>query len=104
MTDVPSYAPRRLTEQEVSAALDQLDGWILATQGSAVGMLECRFKRPDFVEAMALINKIAELAETMNHHPDLHIRYNLVTVQIWTHDIGGISQYDVELAQRISSL
>ncbi len=62
------------------------------------------FKFNDFEEAISFINKIAELAEKENHHPDIHIFYNLVVIELWTHSISGISEKDFNLAAKIDEV
>jgi 4a-hydroxytetrahydrobiopterin dehydratase len=75
------------------------DGW------SEVGVaLERTFEFPDFVEALAFVNRVGELAESENHHPDIVINYNRVTLRWWTHTAGGITDRDRELAERSSAL
>ncbi len=58
----------------------------------------------DFLEAMAFVNKVAALAENEGHHPDLHIFYNKVQIELWTHTIGGLSENDFILAAKIEGL
>ena len=55
----------------------------------------------DFAAAMALVNRIAEEAESANHHPDIDIRYSKVSLTLSTHDAGGITQNDLDLAKAI---
>ena len=59
------------------------------------------FKFKDFKEAMAFINKVAEIAESEGHHPDIHIFYNKVTIELWTHFIGGLHENDFIVASKI---
>lgn len=63
-----------------------------------------KFKFKNFVEAMQFVNRVAELAETEGHHPDIIIHYNCVTLTLWTHAIGGLSQNDFILAAKINTL
>ena len=58
----------------------------------------------DFLQAMAFVNRIADLAEQAGHHPDIDIRYNRVTLGLVTHDAGGITQRDAEMAAAISQM
>ncbi|MBI4130773.1 4a-hydroxytetrahydrobiopterin dehydratase [Candidatus Roizmanbacteria bacterium] len=62
------------------------------------------FKFKDFKEAMVFINKVAELAESEGHHPDIHIYYNKVTIELWTHAIGGLFDNDFILAAKIEKI
>ncbi len=63
---------------------------------------ELRFK--DFVEALAFVNQVGELAERENHHPDIAIHWNKVTLRWWTHTAGGVTDRDRELAARTNDL
>lgn len=65
--------------------------------------LERKFKFQDFKEAMQFINKVAELAEKEQHHPDIKIFYNLVTITLWTHAISGLSENDFIMASKIDA-
>ena len=90
---------RPCTPEELNAALTGLPGW-QARKGRL--MREFRFK--DFSEAFGFMARVALLAERMNHHPDWSNVYNRVTVELYTHDTGGITALDVELARRIGAL
>ncbi len=57
----------------------------------------------DFKAALAFVNSVGDLAEQRNHHPDIDIRYNRVTLALVTHDSGGITQLDIDLARAISA-
>ena len=59
------------------------------------------FSFDDFNEAMSFVNKVAQVAETEGHHPDIHIFYNKVIIELWTHAIGGLSENDFILAAKI---
>ncbi len=62
------------------------------------------YKFSDFVEAMIFVNRVAELAEEADHHPDILIRYNKVTLTLVTHSAGGLTEKDFGLAREINSL
>ena len=62
------------------------------------------FTFKDFVRAMKFVNKVAELAESEGHHPDIHIHWNLVKLVLWTHDIGGLSENDFIVAAKVDKL
>src|SRR5919197_2500952 len=90
----------RLDHAAIGAALTGLPGW--ARDGEA---LVRTYRRRDFVDAVALINRITEVAEAANHHPDLCLRgYRELEVRLTTHDQGGITGRDVEVAKRIEEL
>ena len=69
------------------------------------GALRRDFRFADFVEALAFVNRVGEAAETMNHHPDIDIRWNTVTLRLSTHSRGGVvTDLDRDLAARIDEL
>lgn len=76
-----------------------MDGWE-ERDGALVRELEF----PSFADAIAFVNRLAELAERENHHPDVDIRYRRVTVRWTTHSEGGITDRDRELAERTTEL
>lgn len=76
-----------------------MDGWE-EREGALVRELEF----PSFADAIAFVNRLAELAERENHHPDVDIRYRRVTVRWTTHSEGGITDRDRELAERTTEL
>ena len=61
--------------------------------------LERTFELENFVEALAFVNRVGELAEAEGHHPDIAIHYNRVTLRWWTHTAGGVTDRDRELAE-----
>ena len=66
--------------------------------------LHARFETGDFVTGVRLVDALAEAAEEMNHHPDVDLTYPRVDVRLTSHDVGGVTSRDVELARRISGL
>ena len=68
------------------------------------GALERTFELEDFKTALGFVNRVGELAESENHHPDITIQYNRVTLRWWTHTAGGITDRDVELARLSGAL
>jgi 4a-hydroxytetrahydrobiopterin dehydratase len=68
------------------------------------GALERELKFDDFKEAIAFVNRVAELAESQNHHPDIEIHYNRVKLRWSTHSAGGITDRDRELSSRSAEL
>jgi 4a-hydroxytetrahydrobiopterin dehydratase len=89
----------KLTEAEIAQHLEALSGW--KQQGNAI---QKSFKLPTFPAALALVMHIGFLAEAAAHHPDIDIRFNTVTLQLSTHDVGGISDKDFKLAAEIDEL
>lgn len=88
-----------LTEPEIQQALAKLPGW--RRSGIAIQRV---FEFADFKAAMQFVNKVAEAAEQANHHPDIDIRYNKVTMALVSHDSGGVTQRDVRMAEKISQI
>jgi 4a-hydroxytetrahydrobiopterin dehydratase len=88
-----------LTDAEIQESANQLEGWTV--EGKELRITR-KFK--NFVEAIAFVNQIVEPAEAAGHHPDLEISYNKVTVSLTTHDAGGLTSKDFDLAQVISKL
>jgi 4a-hydroxytetrahydrobiopterin dehydratase len=86
----------RLDDAGVAQALRQLPGW---ERAGAEIRRTYRFR--DFREALAFVNRVGELAERAGHHPDIDIRYSAVTLALTTHDAGGLSAKDFELARAI---
>jgi 4a-hydroxytetrahydrobiopterin dehydratase len=66
--------------------------------------LERTFELENFVDALAFVNRVGELAEAENHHPDIAIHYNRVTLRWWTHTAGGVTDRDRELAEKSGRL
>jgi 4a-hydroxytetrahydrobiopterin dehydratase len=75
------------------------DGW-----DEVDGALERTFELATFPEAIAFVNRVADLAEAENHHPDIRIDYRKVTLRWWTHTAGGVTERDVELARKSGEL
>jgi 4a-hydroxytetrahydrobiopterin dehydratase len=86
----------RLNAADLSTALERLPGWTAAN--NEIGKT---FIFGNFVEAIAFVNRVADLAEAAGHHPDLDIRYNRVRIALTTHDDGGVTDKDAALAGEI---
>ena len=89
----------RLTDEEIEQRLTGMDGW--ERDGDAIRKT---FEGEDFMSSVKLVNALAPVAEEMNHHPDLEISWNKVTVRLSTHSEGGLTESDFELAGRIEGL
>jgi len=88
-----------LGKPDVDRLLALVPGWLASGKG-----ITKEFKFKNFVAAMRFVNKVADLAEAEGHHPDIHIHYNRVRFEIWTHAIEGLSENDFILAAKIDSL
>lgn len=92
-------SPSPLSDVETKALLEKLASWQIAH-----GELVRTFLFDDFKESLAFVNRVGELAEAAGHHPDIDIRYNKVRLALVTHDAGGITAKDFELAGKIDPL
>lgn len=88
-----------LEEDELAAALKKCPEW------------ECEKKHitrtiefEEFMEGIDFVNDVGEIAEEAQHHPDISIKHTKVTLKLTTHDVGGITDLDIQLAQRIDNL
>ena len=88
-----------LMEEEIAKQLAEVPKWTRV--GKAI---ERSWKFLDFKEAMAFLNRVAELAEAANHHPDVWNSWNRVKLSLTTHDSGGLTARDFKLAKRIDAL
>jgi 4a-hydroxytetrahydrobiopterin dehydratase len=89
----------KLSESDVRSKLQGLNGWTLSD-----GKLHREYKFADFIHAFGFMTSAAMVAEAMGHHPEWFNVYNQVTVDLTTHDAGGISAKDFELARTMESL
>ena len=88
-----------LTPSEIETALRDLPGWAIRN-----GMLVRTFRHETFPEAIVFVNAVAHLAELANHHPDIDVRYSNITLSLVTHDEGGITRRDVDLARQVEDI
>jgi len=91
--------PAKLDKHEVEQRLEKLPGWSVKD-----GVLHHTFEFADFSHAFGFMCRAALAAEAMNHHPDWSNVWNKVVVNLSTHSIGGISQLDFELAEKMQKL
>jgi 4a-hydroxytetrahydrobiopterin dehydratase len=90
---------RKLSEDEIKGELSKLVGWRVAN-----GKLNKTFEFASFVQAFGFMTQVAMEAEKLNHHPEWFNVYSKVTIDLVTHDVGGISNYDFRLAGVIDSI
>lgn len=95
---------KSMNTQEAQQAFDLLQQQAQAPWQLQDDSLHTQWKFKDFVQAMAFMNAVAEVAERMNHHPEWSNVYNRVNVRLTTHDSGGLTQLDFALAQAMDSL
>jgi 4a-hydroxytetrahydrobiopterin dehydratase len=88
-----------LSDDQISERLSGLEGW--SRDGDAITKT---FENGDFVGSVEFVKRVVEPAEEMEHHPDLEISWDKVTVSITNHSAGGLTEADFELAKRIDAL
>lgn len=92
-------ARQKLNDQDLTSALEQLSGWTIQS-----GKLHREYKFTDFPHAIGFMTIAAINIEKKNHHPEWFNVYNRVVVDLTTHDAGGITQNDLELAQLLDTI
>ena len=90
---------KKLSSQEISDALSELEGWEIEN-----GQIVQTFEFDAYKDGINFASAVGYLADNLNHHPDLLITFGKVRVSMHTHDVGGISPFDIELASQISWL
>jgi len=91
--------PKLLSEQEVTRKLTEIPEW--KREGLEI---KRNLKFKDFLESMEFVNKVAALSEAMDHHPDILIRWNRVSLTLSTHSAGGLTDMDIVLAKKIDKV
>lgn len=89
----------KLTEPEILEKLNAAPTWL--REGDQI---QRKVKFQDFKAAVVFVNRVADLAEGMDHHPDILLQYNRVTLSLSTHSAGGLTGMDFELARRIEGI
>jgi len=90
----------KLTENEIFSLISSLNGWKFVDNAQ---LIEKNWVFKDFSEAFSFMTRVALLAEKFNHHPEWSNVYNCLTIQLRTHDCGGISLRDIDFAKAIES-
>ena len=90
---------RKLDETEAEERIAGLDGWRFKED-----KLKKSFEFADFAAALAFVNKVGEIAETLDHHPDIKFGWGYAKIKTTTHDREGVTDYDIELARRIDEI
>jgi len=96
MTD---QALAKMNEEQIATRLESHSEWVELNN-----QIQRTFEFNDFITAMKFVNQIAEYAESVQHHPDVLIRYNKVTLSVSTHDANGITTKDFDLATKADGL
>ena len=89
----------KLSDLEIQRALGSLPGW--SRRGDT---LTKTYTFEKFADGISFVNRVAKIADDMDHHPDIDIRYTKISLSLSTHDAGGITQSDLTLADRIEAL
>lgn len=90
---------QKLTSEAIEEHLTELSDWSLTG-----GNIQRTFNFENFSAAIDFVNQVAELAERVEHHPDIMIRYSKVTLTLTTHDAGGVTEKDIEFAKEADDL
>jgi 4a-hydroxytetrahydrobiopterin dehydratase len=91
----------KYSQEQINTALEKVSGWSV----NADGELTKQFEFDNFGAAMTFVNKIAEVAEELQHHPDILIKYNKVRLTVLTHDLGNaLTELDFKLAERANAI
>jgi 4a-hydroxytetrahydrobiopterin dehydratase len=91
--------PARLSDLEIQRALGTLPGWARRSD-----VLVKSFTFPTFADGIDFVQRVARAADAVDHHPDIDIRYTKITCMLSTHDVGGITEADLSLANTIETL
>ncbi len=92
-----------LSESEINSEMKKLNAeWKLEKNQSHKISREFKFK--NFSQALEFVNKVGAIAETMNHHPDISLKWGYVCVEYWTHNANGLTQMDFQAAAKIDAL
>ena len=94
---------RALSATEIVGGLSHVDGWKLTGDGADLA-IEKTFRFANYFETIAFVNALAFVAHRQDHHPDLSVHYDRCVVRFNTHDVGGISQTDLECATQADAL
>lgn len=96
---MPDQAIEKWTDEQIAAGLAKRPDW-----SEIGGQLQRTYQFDDFAGSMRFVQRVAEYAERVQHHPDILIRYNRVTLTVSTHDAGGVTQKDFDLAEESDRL
>lgn len=88
-----------MSDEKAQEMLKQTPGWEKKEK-----KIERTFEFKDFIEAMKFVNKVADLANQEDHHPDFHIHWNKVRLVLWTHAVGGLSENDFIMAAKVNEI
>jgi len=90
-----------LTKGEAIDYMAEVPGWSLSED---IKKISKEYKFKDFIGAINFVERVADVAEMEDHHPDIHIHYNKVLLELWTHAIGGLSENDFIVAAKVDAM
>lgn len=90
-----------MTKEESHIYLAEVLGWDIIDGGKKISKT---FEKKDFLSALSFVNDVGKISEEEGHHPDIHIFYNKVRIELWTHAIEGLSENDFILAAKIDAV
>ncbi len=89
-----------MSGRELASYLDQVSGWTVIGEHH----LQKEFKFPNFVKALAFVNRVGAVAEEQGHHPDIYLAWGKAEIKLWTHKIDGLTESDFIMAAKIDKL
>ena len=92
---------KKLKIEEIKQKLQDITNWNISEDNL---FLICEYKFKNWLEVMDFIKKISKIAENLNHHPNINFTYGFCKIKTQTHDVGGITQLDFELATKINGI
>jgi 4a-hydroxytetrahydrobiopterin dehydratase len=90
-----------LSPEEISRRAGELEGWEVSEDGKEI---EKTYEFPDFKSALAFVNRVGDIAETEQHHPEIALGWGKVEIELSTHSAGGLTEKDFRLASKIDAL
>lgn len=90
-----------LARADAQDYLDELIGWTMNEEATKISK---EYKFQDFIGAINFVERVADVAEEEGHHPDIHVHYNKVTLELWTHKVGGLTENDFIIAAKVDAM
>lgn len=91
----------KLSHEDIALKLSEINSWALSEDKSTISK---RYKFENFADALAFVNKAGEIADKMDHHPDIKLGWGYAEFETTTHDRGGLTEFDFALAKKIEDL
>jgi 4a-hydroxytetrahydrobiopterin dehydratase len=90
-----------MTREDAQDYVDESYHWTLSSDAKKISK---EYKFQDFIGAINFVERVADVAEEEGHHPDIHVHYNVVTLELWTHAIDGLSVNDFIVAAKVDAM